>query len=539
VVSKKLDSGEPIVLAEAAAAIAVIQESPSDGKAIRKLLMATATQKDYVSDWSHVESTVGQAIDRIVRFTNDEQLWALVESVCMDVSAATSSWMYGAHNNLAAISEARANRRGFDEQFAGIRTHLQMHLRWAYGGKRAGLSNIPALPEVTGVRSWRDVALRLVPILLDSYSADVLGAALEGVHALVASDETLIPDLFDRLTTDWSQRWFLLAAESWAVLHPAAIENTRVKIEGIMQRGSLGDRLQAWIVLCKHSDILNRPRPVFPLPTTPLRSDLSFRQDGTIMETGDNRLGRTLLSDRYRSAQGILRRLRHCGFNFSPLEATIGSELLRATEPPRPVLKGPRRHSDVFCAPLDSDRIVGDAIWSVLSTEWCEQEMIPELAQGFLCNEDAWLQRCPPLPLPEPDEWPKLHEHGPDHSDESMINARLEKIALAVAVPEGWRTFASCVFEYTWDRDFVLSTWWEQFDPSQILTRVERPMSLSSRTFLWWLGEHVEPPMSKIVSAFFAGGTRRLHDSSLEIQPAKAWREHLRWSPDDRDPLTW
>ena len=366
------------------------------------------------------------------------------------------------------------------------------------------------------------------------------------MHALIDLAPANIVPLFEQLTEEWAQQWLLNAAEAWAALHPHALEAVRNLLEETMRKAHFEAQLQAWIVLCKLADILRRDRPSFPMPHTAApQPDKLVGACGGILETEPLNRGLTRCSNRHAAAKGKLHRLQACGFDFSSLEREIATELLGYSSESNWIVElesGPHRDGDFVCGGLEVEHAVGDAIKSVLSTEWCSEENMQRLAQGLFGNEDPWILRHTPLPSPAPDEWP-TEELGAltRVTDIPKLLGRFRYLAANQELPEGWTVAAACIYAATWQEDFAFFSWLEETRVApQLIAGTRRPTTLSGRTFNWWLGDHFEPSQQKdqVVMGFFTGGTQRLIHSSLEIQPPKLWRE-FGWRPGVIDPLQW
>jgi hypothetical protein len=200
----------------------------------------------------------------------------------------------------------------------------------------------------------------------------------------------------------------------------------------------------------------------------------------------------------------------------------------------------PRRRGDFYCTSLDPELAVGQVTLSALASTAREQKWIPYLAQGFLSNEDAWLERSPPRRASPSTQWPPRDRYGSekDISEESVCS-RLRSLAEALDVPIGWRTFAAHVMICTLQKDFIFRLWWEQTPDSLIIEPAKHSSILSGRSFIWWLGEFVTFQRERVASGSFVAGHQRLHRSHFEIQPTREWRDILGWAPDRLNPLVW
>lgn len=541
---ERLKQGDSILPSEAAFVVQRLSESDAglEQDLRPKVLQSIGRSNDYGSDWAAYDRDVPKSLDRIARAITDDEFWDIVGSLIRGLDEKDSMWVYGIHRNLLRVALARAKVRGLDELKDGLNQQLEMHARWAFGLGPAETPQWPSLPPSDSTMSWRDAAVKLLGILLKSRSSEVLLAALEGMHSLVATDESLIPKLFDELTDEWQRHWLLNAAESWASIYSDSLGLVHPQIDAILQHETLSERLQAWIVSCKLADSRQAERPQFPLPTT--LPDAGESSDSTgLLHVPATRYGNVRLINRYSAAASFLRNLDACGCEFWELQSRIAKELLEvSTDDSVSERKGPHRYAAFFCTELDVETAVGNSILSVLSSENCEQEAIPFLAQGFLGNEEAWLQRSPPRRSTRIDEWPPDDTYSSSNRlSHSELNSRMQRIALELDIVPGWQTLAARVFHCTHQEDFVLRLWWEQWIDRLVIRATHVPTCPSARSFVWWLGDFTEPETdgNRVVSTFFAGGHQRVNHCHFEIQPACAWRDLLGWQQDHSNPTTW
>lgn len=535
----RVASGERINLYEAAELIEAAATGAADLRNVdvTSALAAVGACSDYTKDWAYIQSFELSVLDRIVANVNDEQLWNLIEALNRDIEHA-SSWTDGVHDNLLFIAHARARHRAIDELEQGLQIQLDTHSRWTYGNPNSTAVEWPPLPELDGSVSWREAAIRLMTILLESYSGEVLGAVLEGIHALVALDPTTMEDFFQRCNSAWSRRWLLSASEPWAALHPTEFENVADELRTVLSDGQFELKLQAWVVLCLYADTTNTDRPEFPIPDVAPKSwaDIPTRGPG-LLNIPPTMQGRQTLVDRYRSAIGKLRGLDSCGIDVNVLEFDIARRL---NKPLEGHIVGPHRRNSFNCTQIDTEIAVGDAIESVLSSEWCDQDAIPFIAQAFLPSEDPWMQRESPSPLDLSVQWPQS-DYGLQDVDAATMQSSLRDIAMLCDLPEGWVSFAAVILNSTSREDFELFLWWEHFENNDLhLVPRRSPSTLSGRAFVWWLGDFWENSShDRAVSAYRTGGHMRLSFCNRELQPAKWWRSNLRWNPLPDDPMTW
>jgi hypothetical protein len=238
----------------------------------------------------------------------------------------------------------------------------------------------------------------------------------------------------------------------------------------------------------------------------------------------------------------MLSNIASCGCDFSELEPQIASTLYSRFSDESPSKDECRRRGDFSCTSLDAEGAVGDAILTALSAHDWDQDILPFIAQGFLGNEDAWLQQSPPTCATTCNKWPQDDPYGGQAGMENAATkAALLNIALNHDVAPGWKTIAAQAFFYTRNSDVVVRVWWSQQRDDLILRPHRTPTCPSGRTFLWWLGDFFEPPTpdDALTSAFFVGGHQKLHHCQLTILPSTNWRDLLGWCPNPRNPLVW
>jgi len=294
-------------------------------------------------------------------------------------------------------------------------------------------------------------------------------------------------------------------------------------------------------VLCKHSDATNQPRPSFDTHCTIADED-STSSVGGLMFVPPTQVGHVSFIDRHGAARSILRNLDACGWDFYELEPQIQSRLaLSLAEENNTRKNSIRCRGDTFCTRGHADGAVGMSIQWALSGATVEPESVPLLAQGFLGNDEAFMQTAAPR-RSSASLWPSddSYSQRPEIPGEDLT-AQLRGISLNLDIAEGWRTFAARVYFCTSRKDSVFRLWWEQMPDDLLIRPPSRPSCLSGRSFIWWLGVFFEPPTqdARVVSAFFVGGHQRLHYCHFEIQPSEAWRTLVGWSNDPRDPLVW
>jgi hypothetical protein len=471
----------------------------------------------------------------------DDELWIAVAALAREYKD-SEYWPDSLAANLDRLAIERAKVRGLDELLVGLSHHLTMHSRWAFGSGPLCPEVWSALPERLAGLDWQNVGIRLLDVLLSSYSGEVLEAASEGMHSLVAVDPSVIPQLFQTLTTQWQKRWLLIAAEAWAALYPDALASVSIHLQGLMHQGTLQERLQAWIVLCTQSDVMQIARPTFPLPDETGTQSMHFATvESGLLYVPPTKFGGKSLIGRFSGAESTLRHLRSCGWDFTSLESAISQRLFVQREQTDGSLerRGPRRRGDFFCTRLDAENAISATILSVLTSDMCDESGIVRLAQGLLDNEDGWLQAVPLRPASRAALWPPDETGIGNEMAVFEIKAKLVEISMTQDVPSGWRTFCAYASFFTRKTDCEFRLWWEQTRNDLILRPSHCPSCPSGRSFLWRLSDFFQPETEVFVSGFFVGGRQRLHYDHFEIQPAKAWRDFFGWSPDSRNPLKW
>ena len=315
----------------------------------------------------------------------------------------------------------------------------------------------------------------------------------------------------------------------------------RPEIERLMAQGNLNERLQGWIVLCMYCDSMRIARPEFPLPTGGAGLPTLEMASDRLLHVPPKRLGHTHFIGRFSAIESLVRNLKACHFDLSGLESRM-AELLPPEEENWERLRKaePHRRGDFYCTPFEAESVVGQVALAALVSAPCDQTLIPFLAQGFLSNEDGWLERSPPRRASHSTQWPPRNKYGSDEGvPEERICEQLRGLAQRLDVPGGWRMFAGYVVSYTSKKEFILRIWWEQTPDELVLAPARHSTILSGRSFLWWLGGFAKFPQVRIASGRFVAGHQRLHRSHFEIQPPGEWPDVLGWTPDRQNPLVW
>lgn len=184
-----------------------------------------------------------QANSPIEGSREEHQFWSKVDSVIAEATKEGRYW--GLHEGLFSIALERASLHGNDVLVDGLQSHLNMHARWVFGGGKQNVIQWKELPPLTADATWEWVAVQLQRQLLNTFSSNVIEAALAGLHQLVDQNPAIIKSLFDVIQDEWSRMWLLNAAESWAVLYPDAVSSVRDQLGRDMDLRCLHLRLQA------------------------------------------------------------------------------------------------------------------------------------------------------------------------------------------------------------------------------------------------------------------------------------------------------
>ena len=232
----RINDGGYILPSEAAQAIRDLEQSNrSDKCEMRaKILGALGTNKPYAARWNHVERGVAGSVHLLAHVATDDELWLAVDALAREYEE--DYWPDSVASNLDLLAIERAKIRGIDELLVGLNHHLTMHTRWAFGGGPFCHETWATLPNLEPGLTWQDIAVRLLDVLFGSNSPEVLTAAAEGMHSLVAVDGSVIPELFKTLKTEWQRRWLLIAAEAWAAIYPDMISTVSDELARIFHR---------------------------------------------------------------------------------------------------------------------------------------------------------------------------------------------------------------------------------------------------------------------------------------------------------------
>ncbi|QDT50431.1 hypothetical protein Pan258_44900 [Symmachiella dynata] len=446
----------------------------------------------------------------------------------------------GYASGLMSIAQRRARLHGNDELLAGLNIQLKMHMRWAFGGETLDSISIPDLP-VLELGSTDDVFVELLKVLLETYSVEVTVAALEGLHNYVAYNPAIIPRLLDEISNEWPQRWLLNAAESWAVLHPNDVHNAKATLNTVMESADFDCRLQAWIVLTRNTQTLEVDPPDFPLPEEPQLSMDEVEAVGShLLEIPPNVQGSTRLANKFSTVHMLLEYCEHFGFQFERIRGLIASELIKETDMGGSDLqiRGPHRYADSTYNSAEAEKAFGNAVSSIVSSDWCGHTELAELSQATLPNEDAWIHRTRPSAIRCFQDWPAVSEYGSEEIDNATRKQQMLNAAKCASVDDKWTVFVARVGDFTSNKDFDLYFWFEGAADSTLISAPKVPKCPGGRSFMWWVGEPRDPS-SQFVSGRFVGGHHRLPHCHFKIRPPLNWRDEFGWTPNPLNALEW
>lgn len=486
------------------------------------------------------DDTAGPDVSNATVPRTDNAFWGEMDGLVSQLNSDHRRW--GFYDKLFAIARERAFLHGNDVILEGLATQLQMHARWAFGGGELNQIAWKELPPEDTEVTWELVAVEFLKVLLNTHSAEAIGAALEGMHSLVDQNPEVIRNLFEVIDVEWSRRWLLNASESWAILYPNAVASIRAHLRCAIEQGDLDSRLQAWVVLCRNCDTLGDERILFPIPETPMLDVSDVEQiDTSLLDIPPTMLGHARIANRFSAARSILQYFETFGFNFSRLEGVIANGLIEFRDTNELPLdqRGPHRLDDFYCVPLDTERAVGHAISQILSSDWCSQHHIAELCEAFLPNEDSWIYRSRPRTITSADEWPLDGEYDAEEIDAATRQDRMLNAATSASLEDDWCVFVARAVDFTRKEDCVLNYWFEDLNESLLITAPHVPTCPGGRSFIWWIGEPFELDLDRFVSGLFVGGRQRLCHCHFEIRPPKSWRDVFGWEPNTNNPLEW
>lgn len=517
---------------------------------LRNWLSAVGTDQDYTAGWSHCFGIHDrEAVLELATLVTDDELWALVDAAVRGIGRG-SRWTHGIAGNLHAVTFGRAKARGVSAVRERLDAIHAMHDRWTGGGRRDIEFPTLTMPDLEVVATWEEVSLGVLNVLLGSRSAEVLSSASTGLHALVEHDPRLIPEILALASNDeWRLRWVLNAMESWAAIHPLAVDEVRPQLEELMKQGPLDVRLQVWVVLTRWADVQGRERPRFPMPTNAPEKSPILRPARAVMETEANVRGATRFVDRYGAVRTKLATIEALtGYPRDGVETDAAENLVAAMNNPNLIngeWNSPHRSGDMMCHEFVAESALGEALDRVLTADFWTSSRIVRLSQAFLEGEDPWIVRRTPLPSVSVSGWPTDDEVSGSYERppaSATIEQRLNLLATQHEVADDERVLAARAQVYSYREDFSLFVWWEETSGNEGDLRANGiPTCPIGRSFVSWMEGAYEPGRveGERTTAFFTGGSQRLIDSFLQILPARFCRTELGWQPDLCDPLVW
>jgi hypothetical protein len=364
---KRVEKGEEIHPRTAARLLRdALSERPTEFNALAgKILEAVGVGAAY--SWAWYSSGSFDALLEVGRLVSDDLLWKLVRAA-VKYAGGGSAWTQGICRNLYCVLLSRATKHGTPDLRAGLSHLLEMHERWARGGR--GDLELPVIKLGTAepIASWTELAARSLTFLLASRSAEVLETALIGIQALAAHDPSVV-GLLLKLAGDslWKRRWILNAAEVWAALFPKELEDSRPLLDAWLTTGPLHQRLQTWIVLRRLAQSLGKPCQAFPHPILDEGSTrtLVFQPAHQIMATPVTQHGSIRFVDIHHSAESTIERVEHVtSENLDQVRSAVADRLLQTVPEDFDAEPWPVRircSGDTRCSPLQGDLILDEA----------------------------------------------------------------------------------------------------------------------------------------------------------------------------------
>ena len=527
----------------------VLAEQPTQYDAVaNKLLDAVGVGAPY--SWSSWSSGGYNALREIAELVSDDHLWRLVGAAIKYAGAGTA-WTQGVARNLQHVLLARATRNGAPELRSGLQRLLQMHEKWVRGGRCELDLPVITLGPPTPVATWTEFVARCLVFLLASRSAEVIDSVLIGIHALANHEPSVIRHLFAATDSDpWKQHWILNAAEVWASLFPAHLNECRSVIEPVMHSGPLHQRLQAWIVLHRLARALGRTVPQFPHPPSGGETELTLipppRQ---ILATTPLQHGSFRFVDRFLSSESTLKRVEAVtGADLSEVRSEVAVKLRESSPEDFDKLPWPKRircSGDTRIVVFESEAILDEAFDRCLRRSPLPSALYNYFTQAYLSNEDPWILRFSPLPDDDLRAWPSdemLREMSNRPPDVEMIKRTLYILATQHRVLPDELVLAARAQVFSWRNDYILDFWWEEgVEDNSTVSTHGCPTTLSGRTFALNIGDWWEPSIKRDSRplVFAVGGQQRLTYSFPQFFPARIWLSEFGWSPSLTDPMVW
>jgi hypothetical protein len=501
--------------------------------------------------WGSYSHGNHDAMFEIARLVSDDVLWNLIAAAVKYAGSESAWWAQGVARNLYHILLARAAKHGAPALRTGLERILQMHERWARGGRHELELPVIKLPLVDGIETWADMAARCLTFFLASRSAEIVESALVGIHALAAHEPGIIARLLELTDGNlWKQHWILNSAEVWAARFPTELERARPILEEWLASGPLHLRIQAWIVLRRLALSHKKPLPPFPNPTAAFASrQVVSRPARQIMETPALQHGSIRFVDIHHSANGTIERVEHVtSADLADVKSAVAEKLLQVTPEDLQAEPWPVRircSGDTQCSSLQGNLILDEAFDECLQRSSIPSRLQGRFAQAFLGSENPWTLRATPLPDPDSSAWPtedELRGRGPKPADKAAIRQRLYLLATQHRVSGDEIVLAARAQVYTWCDDYIFRFWWEEgSDESKSVSSRPCPTTMSGRTFSFDFGDWFEPRIKtgQRPLTFAVGGHQRLALCFPEFMPAMMWRTEFGWQPLPENPLVW
>jgi hypothetical protein len=547
----RIDNGEEVPPHTASLLIRKLRtEQPNEfDSAAKKILEAVGVGAPY--SWNHYSFGSYEALLEISRLASDELLWSLV-AAAIRYAGDGIAWTQNLCRNLNNVLLARAASRDANELRTGLVCQLKMHERWARGGRGDLQLPVITLTPATNGGTWSETVTRCLTFLLASRSGEIVESALVGVHALVAHDPRTISQFIDLADGDiWKQHWILNAAEAWAALFPKELDGSRGQIESWFRQGSLHQRMQAWIVLCRLAKNLDTSLPAFPTPSAESEASKSviIQPPRQILHSPGEQRGSFHFVDRFQSAESAVKRVEDVtGADLDRVRNQIAEDLMNVVPEDLDTQPWPvriRGRGDTKINSLQSQIIMDNAFDKCLRESPLPARLEGFFAQAYLGNEDPWILRASPIPENEQPSWPndeELRGSSQNPPSPSAIRQKLFLIATQGHLAADEVVLAAEIQVFTYEQDFALSVWWEETAGHEVPVQSHScPTTLSGRTFAFVLEQWWEPQIKRGQRplTFAVGGQHRLAFCFPVFLPARLWREEFGWNPAPDNPLVW
>ena len=517
---------------------------------VSSTLSQVGNTSPYGSTWSFEDAGSIGSLQEIAALVGDEAMWHLVSAAQAGIGRG-SVWLQGVTENLFDVLLARADASGPTTLRTGIEKLCDMHERWLRGGKKAGSISVVTIPAADPATTWDDAVETSLDVVLGSYSSEVVASGLEATHAWITAKPGRIEQLFHRWDTDdWRSKWLLTLAERWATEHPSDLHHVKSLLETIARNRALHLRLQAWLVLVLLAKSRDEELPQFPENPNYQSADNAplFVPPRELMDTPDKRVGSSNFVDRFGAAESVLGRVAAAlDCSLSDIETKVADEILRLPKEDNPTTFPAYLHADgdIFCSVTGMEPVLSAAFEQKLADEPLESAMVIKFAHGFLNGEDPWIVSEPPRKFRDESVWPpeKLLEPGYQvPTDRQALERACLLLALESEVPEDEIVIGAKVETFRNSEDFEFLFWYEESVDSGGIVLAPKPVTtINSRTFPLrcndWFEKEVVKGRRPLVH--FAGSLTMLHNSGVQIIPARLWKTAFAWNPRHDNPLEW